>query len=490
METKTCAWLNTPENNINKEVLHKPHETYGRVYNNITEVIGNTPLVRLNNIPKSYGLKCEILVKCEYLNPGGSVKDRIGVRMIEDAEKLGFIKPGYTLIEATSGNAGIGLCMTAAVKGYKMIITLPEKMSQEKVNVMKGLGAEIIRTPTEASWDSPDSHIEVAKRIRDQLSNAVILDQYNNSSNPVAHYNHTGQEIVDQCQGKLDYFFAGLGTGGTMTGCASKIKELIPSCKCIGIDPHGSILAQPEELNNAPPLPYQVEGIGYDFIPNTCVRTFVDEWIKSDDKNAFEMARRLIREEGLLVGGSSGTAVHAAIQYALKHNLNENHRLVVILPDSVRNYINKFLSDDWMVDKSFLPLETYLDKDSKLYGKKPRNLNLEAVRTFDKNLTVGLAFELFEKGAEVIPIVEEKAVKGVVFANKFLSTVQAKKLGDNDTIEKCISKDFVVVEMDTDLSIVQKLLDRHPVVLVEERKENEAPAIHLVSTKNLLKLYR
>ena len=444
MNTNPCVWLNEPANNTNKEVIHKPHQTHARVFNDISEVIGNTPMVRLNSIPKSYGLKCEIYAKCEFLNPGGSVKDRIGQRMIEDSEKLGLIKPGYTLIEATSGNAGIGLCLVAAVKGYKMIITLPEKMSQEKVNVMKGLGAEIIRTPTEAAWDSPESHIEVAKRIRDQLPNSVILDQYNNSSNPLAHYNHTGQEIVDQSQGKLDYFFSALGTGGTMTGCASKIKEAFPNCKCIGIDPHGSILAMPEDLNTIQ-ASYHVEGIGYDFIPNTCVRSFVDDWIKTDDQESFEMARRLIQEEGLLVGGSSGSAVSAAIKYALKHNLNENHKLVVILPDSVRNYINKFLSDDWMIEKGFMSNEQYLDNNNKLYGKTVKDLSLEAIRPFDKNLSVGLAFDLFEKGIEVIPIVEDKKVRGVLYANKFLGPVQAKKLSDTDSVERCISRDFITV---------------------------------------------
>jgi len=484
MNKQDCPWLNTPENNINPETVHKPHETYARVFNNISEVIGNTPLVRLNHIPQSYGLKCEFLVKCEFLNPGGSVKDRIGQRMIEDGEKCGLIKPGYTLIEATSGNAGIGLCLVAAVKGYEMVITLPEKMSQEKVNVMKGLGAKIIRTPTEASWDSPESHIEVAKRTRDSTPNSIILDQYNNSSNPVAHYDHTGQEIVDQCKGKLDYFFAGAGTGGTITGCASKIKEHIPNCVCVGIDPFGSILAQPEELNTEASS-YQVEGIGYDFIPNACVRKYVDEWIKTEDTESFAMARRLIREEGLLVGGSSGSVLSAAIKYALKNNLNENHRIVVILPDSVRNYINKFLSDDWMVDKGFLSNDLYLDKESKVYGKKVRDLKLEAIQSADKNLTVSQAFEIFDKGAEIIPVVENGKVNNALFANKFLSGIQAKKLGDNDTVERLTTKDFVVVDIDTDLSIVQKFLERHPVVVAQDKD-----TFYAVNIRHILKLSR
>jgi len=289
---------------------------------------------------------------------------------------------------------------------------------------------------------------------------------------------------VDQCKGKLDYFFAGAGTGGTITGCASKIKEHFPKCVCVGIDPFGSILAQPEELNSEV-TSYQVEGIGYDFIPNACVRKYVDEWIKTDDEESFALARRLIKEEGLLVGGSSGSVLSAAIKYALKHNLNENHRIVVILPDSVRNYINKFLSDDWMVDKGFLPQDTYLDKESKVYGKKVRDLKLEAIKTGDSTLTVSQAFDIFDTGVEVIPIVDGGKAKTALFANKFVVGIQAKKLGNNDTVERLTTKDFVVVDVDTDLSIVQKFLERHPVVVVQDKS-----TFYAVTIKHLLKLYR
>ena len=260
----------------------------------------------------------------------------------------------------------------------------------------------------------------------------------------LAHYDYTAKEIIEQCQGKLDYFFAGTGTGGTMTGCASRLKEYIPGVKCIGVDPVGSVMAEPLELNHVK-KPYHIEGIGYDFIPNTLVRNFVDGWVKVDDQEAFDMSRRLIKEEGLLVGGSSGSAVAGAIQYALKHNLNENHRIVVILPDSVRNYINKFLDDDWMTEKGLLSSEMYLNKTSKLYGKKARDLNLSSVRTFKKSLTIGGASEYFEKGAEVITIVEENKVKGVLYASKFWSQVEAKGLEDVDIVERCVTKDFALV---------------------------------------------
>lgn len=281
-----------------------------------------------------------IVVKCEFFNAGGSVKDRIGKRMIEEAEKSGKLKPGYTIIEPTSGNTGIGLALAAAVKGYRAIITMPEKMSQEKVDVLRALGAEIIRTPTEAAFDSPESHISVALRLNKQIPNSVILDQYANPYNPIAHYDTTAEEILKSCGGKIDMFVAGAGTGGTISGVARKLKEKCPDCVIVGVDPHGSILAEPEELNKIEGS-YKVEGIGYDFIPRVLDRTVVDKWYKSDDLNSFTYSRRLIREEGILCGGSSGSAMWAAIEAA--KSLKKGQRCVVLLADSVRNYMSKFL---------------------------------------------------------------------------------------------------------------------------------------------------
>ena len=314
------------------------------ILKNILDNVGDTPIVRLDKIGSS--LDCNLLGKCEYFNPGGSVKDRIGKNMIEQAEKDGIIKPGDTLIEPTSGNTGIGLALAAAIKGYKMIITMPEKMSMEKEVVLKSLGAKIVRTPTEAAWDSPESHIGVAKKLNNEIPNSHILDQYANTNNTNAHYNYTAQEILNQLDGKIDMLVAGVGTGGTITGIAKKLKEEVPNVKIIGVDPYGSILGGGDEI-----FPYKVEGIGYDFFPDVLNNDLIDEYIKINDKDSFIMAKRIIKEEGLLVGGSSGGAVWAALQVAVK--LDKDQNCLVILPDSIRNYLSKFVDDEWMKKNQF-----------------------------------------------------------------------------------------------------------------------------------------
>ncbi|KAI0442027.1 putative cystathionine beta-synthase [Xylaria telfairii] len=320
-----------------------------------TELIGNTPLVRLNKIPQSLGIECQVFAKVELFSAGGSVKDRIALRMIEEAERSGRIKPGDTLIEPTSGNTGIGLALVAAVKGYRTIITLPEKMSAEKVSVLKALGATIIRTPTQAAWDAPESHIGVARRLVKEIPNAHILDQYSNENNPLAHEFGTAEEIWTQTGGKITCIVAGAGTGGTITGLANGLRKHNKDIKVVAADPQGSILALPEALNEEHrDEPYKVEGIGYDFIPEVLDQHKVDKWYKTDDKESFKLARRLIAEEGLLVGGSSGSAMAAMVKAVKDLGLGKDDVVVVILPDSIRSYLTKFADDDWLAANDLL----------------------------------------------------------------------------------------------------------------------------------------
>jgi len=315
------------------------------IYSNILETIGNTPVVRINRLGRD--LDCELYAKCEFFNPGGSVKDRIGFEMVTNAARDGRIKPGDTLIEPTSGNTGIGIALAGAVLGYKVIITMPEKMSQEKQSVLERLGAKIYRTRTEAAWNDPDSHISLAAKLQAEIPNSHILDQYANTDNPNAHYKGTAQEIIDDFGKDLHMVVAGVGTGGTISGIAKRLKEYNPSIKIIGVDPEGSILGGGTEIKS-----YQVEGIGYDFFPDVLNNKLIDSYVKTNDENSLRVARELISEEGLLVGGSSGAAMWAALQAA--KTLTKGQKCLVMLPDSIRNYMSKFANDEWMKQQGFL----------------------------------------------------------------------------------------------------------------------------------------
>ncbi|CAG8548383.1 943_t:CDS:2 [Funneliformis mosseae] len=459
---------------------HEQHLPEPPILDTILDHIGNTPIVRINQITKSEGIECEILAKCEFFNSGGSVKDRIGKRMIEEAEKAGIIKPGYTIIEPTSGNTGIGLALTAAIKGYRTIITLPEKMSQEKVDVLKALGAEIVRTPTEAAWDSPESHIGVAKRLNKEIPNSVILDQYSNPYNPIAHYDHTAEEILISCDGKLDVLVAGAGTGGTITGIAMKLKERCPTVKIIGVDPYGSILAQPED-SNLSVAPYLVEGIGYDFVPDALNRTLVDDWIKTNDKDSFIYARRLIREEGILCGGSSGSAMFAAIQVA--KSLKKGQRVVVILPDSVRNYMTKFLNDDWMKEHGFVDETIKKEEETKIQqwgGATIKDLNLKVAITIDSQATCREAIEILEQNEfDQLPVTSSpnKKLVGLVTLGNLLARISRGRATPdspvNDVMFKFIrAKNFEEFTTDIPLEKLTRFFEKHSSAVVTERKND------------------
>ena len=280
------------------------------ITDSVLDLVGDSPLVRLNRVPQDLGLECEVLAKCEFYNPGGSVKDRIGRRMVLKAEEEGQLKQGDTCVEPTSGNTGIGMSLACAVRGFKMVVTMPMKMSKEKRGVITALGADIIRTPNDAAFDAYESHISVANRMRDADPEHVhVLDQYVNRNNVEAHYYGTAQEIYNQCDGKLDMIVIGAGTGGTVTGVAKFLKEKLPNLIVVGVDPPGSILRDGKFIEGKEYPFYEVEGIGYDFIPDVFDRSLVDEWVVSPDMPSLQYSRDLIKKEGLLVGGSSGCAM-------------------------------------------------------------------------------------------------------------------------------------------------------------------------------------
>ncbi|EAW06278.1 cystathionine beta-synthase CYS4 [Aspergillus clavatus NRRL 1] len=503
----------------------------------ITQQIGNTPLVRLNRLPKSLGIEATVYAKCEYFNAGGSVKDRIALRMIEEAERSGRIKPGDTLIEPTSGNTGIGLALVGAVKGYKTIITLPEKMSAEKVAVLRALNATIIRTPNEAAYDSPESHIGVAKRLEKELPNAHILDQYGNVNNPLAHELGTAEEIWTQTDGKISAIVAGAGTGGTITGLARGLKKHNPKVQVIAADPFGSILAVPAALNQEHANePYKVEGIGYDFIPEVLDQQVVDKWYKTGDKESFMYARRLIAEEGLLVGGSSGSAISALVQAAKHGDFGKDDIVVVVLPDSIRSYLTKFADDDWLAANNLLPSlssETTLVSEEvqpqkpkdQFTGAQVKSLRLKPITTVQSNIPCESAIEIMrDKGFDQLPVLAASGKKlvGLVTLGNVLSrlthgratgkTAVADVMFDFSKISEVVTdprdlglseaklsgeqqkeidvlrpqaknRKFMEITMDTPLSVLNRFFEWNSAAVVTERDEHGAMKPLAVATK-------
>src|SRR6476469_4762825 len=334
----------------------------------ITKAVGHTPIVKLNKVTE--GLESDIYVKCEYLNPGGSHKDRVALNMIKDAEASG-LKPGGTIVEATSGNTGAALAMVAAIKGYKCVFVMPDKMSQEKLSSLRAFGARVVVCPTAVEPEDPRSYYQVSRRIAEETPNSFYANQYHNPANPEGHYLNTGPEIWEQTEGDCDVFVAGMGTGGTISGVGKFLKEKRASTQIVGVDPVGSLYYDFVKSGRVTkPFTYKVEGIGEDFFPSTMNLKIIDEIVRVDDKECFLMTRDLVRLEGLYVGGSGGAAVAGAIKYAQLTKKQQN--IMVLLPDSAQKYLSKIFNDDWMRENGFLDDEDPLGTVSDLLRSKPR----------------------------------------------------------------------------------------------------------------------
>jgi cystathionine beta-synthase len=372
------------------------------MHDNILQSVGHTPLIRLRRLTE--GLSAAVYVKLDALNPGGSVKDRVAIAMIADAERRGQLRPGGTIIEATAGNTGVGLAMVAAVKGYRCIFVLPDKMSAEKIALLKAYGAEVVITATAVAPDSPDSYNGVADRLTREIPGAWRPNQFSNLANPEIHYRSTGPEIWEQTEGRITAFVAGIGTGGTISGVARYLKERNPDVKIVGADPEGSV------LSGGSPRPWKVEGIGEDFVPKTFNGQLVDDWVRVGDAESFHTARELARREGMLVGGSTGTSVAAALRYA-RRLTGGDHLVVALAADTGRNYLSKFFDDRWLAENHL----AWDEKTPHSLGDLIRTRGPRKLVTISQEATVEEAIESLQSaGISQLPVVEHGRAVGSV----------------------------------------------------------------------------
>lgn len=432
-----------------------------KVFDNVVQAIGDTPAIRLHKV--TAGLSARVYAKLECVNPGGSVKDRIAEQILDDAEAAGLLKPGGTIVEATSGNTGAGLAMVAATRGYKCIFVLPDKQSEEKRAALRAYGAKVVVTPTNVEPDDPRSYYSVSRRIADETPNAFYANQYHNPSNPEAHYRTTGPELWSQFDGKIDVFIAGLGTGGTISGVGKYLKEKNPNVKIVGVDPVGSIYYdyfRTGEMTEA--FSYVLEGIGEDFMPSTIDFGPIDDVVRVHDKECFQMTRRLAREEGLFVGGSCGAAVAGAVKW-LAHHDTADLNVVVLLPDSGSRYLSKIYNDAWMEENGYLEPTARLGTVREVLGGLPK----QQVVTVAAHVSVTEAIGLMRlHGISQLPVVEGDRIKGVLHEKRLLEAAAKAAAGAGETAGKYADNNYCTVDLDTEVGVVTDLLRKVKVALV------------------------
>ncbi|OJH34686.1 pyridoxal-phosphate dependent enzyme [Cystobacter ferrugineus] len=430
------------------------------IHDNILSAIGHTPLVKLQRLVGPND--ATVLVKCEFMNPGASIKDRMALYIIEKAEREGKLKPGGTIVENTSGNTGMGVALAAAVKGYKCIFTMPDKMSLEKINRLKAFGAQVVVTPTNVPAEDPRSYYETAKRIHRETPGAFMLNQYHNPDNIEAHYKITGPEILEQTEGKIDYFVSGLGTGGTMSGAGKFLKEKIPGLKNVGVDPEGSVYEGYFKTGKlTEPHVYKVEGIGEDMLCGAMDFKVLDDVRQVDDRQSFVAARRLAREEGIFAGGSAGAAVHVAVQLAKE--VGKGKTIVVILPDTGMSYISKFHSDEWMRDNGFMEEKGAGTVRDLLQGKKE-------VITARKGQRVDQVVETMrQRGISQMPVLaEDGRALGMIHEYDLLNALVANQVKFADTIDSIVTPLQGVVAPETSLNRLREVFNQDKVAVVKE----------------------